>query len=227
MKQTLIFLHGGPGYSDYLNIFFNKQFPEHHSIFYTQSRTDSTSFTDLINELDDIVSKSQNVWLCGHSWGGAFALEYLRLHGSKIKGFILISSFISYSKLQRYFLTELNVRGIKHYSSEDLFFTVAERQVSKRLQSILADFNKDFCNRINSEFLERFDGEFTFKNLKIPILNIFGSLDLRVPAMLAREIRLINPAVKDIEIQSAGHFPFLLKENRKVVVEEITNFLNR
>lgn len=49
-KHTIIFIHGGPGFKDYLKPYFNELENEFKCIFYNQKRGSKVRIEDLINE---------------------------------------------------------------------------------------------------------------------------------------------------------------------------------
>lgn len=106
-NKFIIFLHGGPegGSSQYYTIFpSHKKIEEECAIVYWDQRMCGMSqgnpsmananldqFTTDLDQLISIINErfnSPDLFLMGHSWGGALGTNYLLTHQSKIKGWI-------------------------------------------------------------------------------------------------------------------------------------------
>ena len=80
----VIFLHGGPGFTDYLQPYFDDIFIEHECVFYDQSQGKDIKMSDLIAQLDEQVNNcSSKPILVGHSWGGVLGTEYAKQNKTK------------------------------------------------------------------------------------------------------------------------------------------------
>ncbi|MBL7906453.1 MAG: alpha/beta hydrolase [Bacteroidales bacterium] len=107
--KFIILLHGGPegGSSQYYSIFpSHKKIEEHFAIVYWDQRmcgmsqgnpsmSDATlaQFTDDLDKLISLINFRYNtpqLYLMGHSWGGALGTNYLLEHQNKISGWIEI-----------------------------------------------------------------------------------------------------------------------------------------
>lgn len=108
-KTFILFLHGGPegGSSQYYTIFpSHKEIEEHFAIVYWDQRMcgmsqgnpsmDDASLAQFTSDLDKVVTlinhryDSPQIFLMGHSWGGALGTNYLLENQSRIKGWIEI-----------------------------------------------------------------------------------------------------------------------------------------
>ncbi len=106
-KTFILFLHGGPegGSSQYYTIFpSHKEIEEHFAIVYWDQRMcgmsqgnpsmkDATleQFTVDLDKVISIINHNYDepeIFLMGHSWGGALGTNYLLKHQSKIRGWI-------------------------------------------------------------------------------------------------------------------------------------------
>ncbi|MDN5342729.1 MAG: proline iminopeptidase [Oceanotoga sp.] len=118
-KNTLFFIHGGPGASSY---FFEKHMSEQISknynlLTYDQrgcGRSDGNKNTDytlntLLNDIDIIIKKLSldNINLLCHSFGGILGLNYI-LKYQKIKSLILLNSTLNFIDSIKYQITQIN-----------------------------------------------------------------------------------------------------------------------
>lgn len=223
MTSTLIFLHGGPGFNDYLKPYFIELEKKFRCIFYDQMRGPEITMRDLVNELHALVlSCSGKVVLIGHSWGGVLAIEYATTHEEKLAGLILMSTGLNSSQWRDDFRVELKSLGLEEASPEEIFFTFHESEHGKPfLNSMAESFSEETFDNVFSTYLSSYDLTKAFQNLKIPILNIFGEKDVRFPLRVTRAFKTINPEVSELELPDTGHFPFLLSENREKIVDLI------
>jgi pimeloyl-ACP methyl ester carboxylesterase len=225
MPASLIFLHGGPGYADYMERFFVGRFPgEIECAFYTQRQKHLTGVEDLILELADHVNaQGDSVYLAGHSWGGALATEYLRrTNDSRIRGLILFGSFLCGADVTTEYRKELADLGLESPSLEQIFLRPEEAKIAGNfIPDLNRTFNLDVFNKLWPEFVVNFDARDFIRNIRIPVLNIFGEKDVRVPARRIRAYGELSPRVENFEIADAGHFPFFLPRNRDRIVEKI------
>ncbi len=227
MKTKLIFLHGGPGYPDYLEQFFANQFSDGiETVFYTQVQKATTTIDDLIEQLAEKVN-GDRVFLLGHSWGGALAVEYFRrTNDPLVKGIILVGAYLHVNDLTLEYHKELARLKMKEPTTEEIFLAKEEYAEAGDLISYLnQNFNKANFKKISQEFLEKFDALLFVKRCKLPILNVFGEKDVRIPTRCIRKYETLGPHVKNVEIRKSAHFPFILEHDRKQVVEAVENFI--
>lgn len=228
MKQSLIFLHGGPGYPDYLERFFQGRFPSTiRTTFFSQQQRDSTTVGDLVAEVGEKVSREgEPVFLVGHSWGGVLAVEYLRRTCDRgIKGLVLIGSYLCTEDVTKEYEKELERLNLHKPTMEQVFLTPDEaREVGDLIPELDKTFNRAVFKRLWSDFLSTFDLREYVKSADIPILNIFGERDIRVPARRVRTYSDLSASVRNLEIPGAGHFPFILEPHRAQVVAAIAQF---
>lgn len=159
MKAKLIFLHGGPGYADYLEQFFQKQFePELQTIFYTQSHSPNVSIDVLIRQLSDVIG-NQNAVLVGHSWGGVLATDYLkRTQDKNVKGIVFINSYFCSEHVTVEYQRELVALGLSAPTFEQIFFTSREKPFAGPLISFLeSELHDATFRRLLKEFASDFD----------------------------------------------------------------------
>lgn len=126
--KTLIFLHGGPGYEDYLEEYFKDEFPEHlDCVFYTQSHGSDVSVSRLLEEVHRHLEGRPSPYLLGHSWGGVLAQKYLEAYPEqKVEGLILMSSFLDHQKLTAAFEAATTCAGLEHPTLTKVFYTDEE-----------------------------------------------------------------------------------------------------
>ena len=223
MTPTFIFLHGGPGFRDYLRPYFVNLERKSRCVFFDQVRGDTITIDDQLVQLDQIVSaEAGNIVLVGHSWGRVLATAYASRWPEKLAGLVLISTGLSYSQWTVEFKTELKALKLEDASPEEIFLTPAERVLGEPLlDSTWASFSRETFESLSASFIQSYDLVSAFSKLKMPLLNIFGSKDVRFPARVTGTFRTYNDQVVDFEIPDAGHFPFLLQANRDKIIEKV------
>lgn len=227
-KTNLIFLHGGPGYPDYLAEFFDGHFPKNFGLtFYDQARGPHVDILTLTEQLHEFVlSKENSVYLIGHSWGGALALEYVRKNESLVKGIILMDACVLKAHCFEEFETEMRIRNIKSDDIESIFFTNAEKPSGRKLLTHIDPlFDQNLFEKFEKDYLSTLDLRDILASTQLPILNLYGSEDVRIPASALSKLGELNPRISSMPILGAGHFPFLLSENRTLIVKAVVSFV--
>lgn len=221
-KHTIIFLHGGPGFKDYLKPYFNEIESEFDCIFYDQKRGSEVRIEDLIKELNDLVtSLSSKPILLGHSWGGVLATEYAKTHQDKIHGLILMNTGLS-SEQWIQWNDELDQLGLGDATAEELFLSYNEKEEgAKLLKKTMESFSGETFDNLFSSYLESYNLLEDLKNIKVATLNIYGENDLRFSRKVTTSFRDYNESIVDFEVLGAGHFPFLDFGNRDKIFREI------
>lgn len=225
-RRTIIFLHGGPGFKDYLRPYLSDLNSDFNCIFYDQKFGAKIKVDDLILELDTIVEKqSDSPILLGHSWGGVLATEYTKRFQAKISALVLMSTGLNTSQWMQWH-NDLDDLGLEDASPEELFLTPAELENGKiLLEQSMKSFSDETFDSIFDSYLNNYDLLNDLADISIPILNIFGEKDLRFSKKITQSFRTYNKLIKDIEIKNAGHFPFLNIANRASIVSSIVDYL--
>lgn len=223
--KTFVFLHGGPGFKDYLRPFF-ADLGGHRAIFYDQLSGPQVTVTDLLAQLDDVVSAlGEKVILCGHSWGAVLGIEYAAMFPEKTAALVVMSSGLNFTHWKHEFELEKEQRGLIGAPAEEIFLSSAEREEWKGfLDSTWEGFSGETFDSLYHGYVIGYDLGQKFAQLKIPIRVIFGSEDLRFPARVARTVAGHNSKAQAIEIFGAGHFPFLKARDRRRVIDELWRF---
>lgn len=225
---NLIFIHGGPACRDYLAPYFEGCFPSDFRVtFYDQLQGPGVGVVELIGQLASVIeAKPGPVFLVGHSWGGTLALEYLRERPRGITGLVLLDACISNTVFYEEFEAEMKKLGIPDADTPSIFFSGEEKpQAGDLLERLYATLDTPMFERIDRDYLSRFDLSGVLANLRIPVLNVFGGEDVRIPARCLRDLGRLNQAVETLEIRGAGHFPFVLPRNRDQIVDAIVPFV--
>lgn len=210
--------------------FFVGRFPAKFECdFYSQRQRDLTGIEDLILELADHVNaQGDRVYLVGHSWGGALATEYLRrTNDPRVRGLVLISSFLCADDVTTEYRKELETLGLESPTLEQIFLTPKEVKIAG---SFISDLNKTFNLKVFNKLWEElvgggYDAREFMRSIKIPVLNIFGEKDVRIPARRIRLYEELSPNIFNFEIQESGHFPFFLSENRETIIKRIESWI--
>ncbi|MEE3078985.1 MAG: alpha/beta hydrolase, partial [Bdellovibrionota bacterium] len=185
-------------------------------------RGSEVGIEDLINELNDLVtSLSSKPILLGHSWGGVLGTEFTKRFQDKIYGLILMCTGLS---TEQWILwnDELDELGLGDASAEELFLTSKEKEEgAKLLRKTMESFCGETFDSLFSSYLENYNLLEDLKNIKLPILNIYGENDLRFSKEVTTSFRDYNESIVDFEVLGAGHFPFLDLGNREKIFREV------
>lgn len=195
-KRSIIFLHGGPGFKDYLKPYLSDLKSDFNCIFYDQKRGAKIKVDDLVLELDKIVeSQGDKPILLGHSWGGVLATEYTKRFQSKVSGLILMSTGLNASQWVQW-NKELDDLGLGDAPTEKLFLTSIELQNGKRLlDETMKSFSKETFDSIFESYLKKYDLLGYLSSINVPILNIFGEKDLRFSRNVTKKFRNYNKSI--------------------------------
>ena len=219
MKSTIIFLHGGPGFRDYLKPYFEELKDQFNCIFYDQVRGPEINIEDMISQLNEIVcSISGEIILLGHSWGAVLAAEYAGRHQSKLSGLVLISTGLNHKHWKDEYHKELEDLGLNDASLEQIFLTPEEiKEGIPFLNQSELTFSEETFMSINKSYLGTYDVTPYLKTLFIPVINIFGEKDVRFPARIAKNFNEYKSDIINFQIASVGHFPFLQESGREQI----------
>lgn len=226
-KEIVVCLHGGPGLdASYFFPYLNPLLNHVSLVHFRQGNPGVLCLEDLVSEVDDVIKRLPEgaiVYLLGHSWGGALALEYVRRYPRAVTGLILIS-WVYDSEWHKYRDSKSAPKPIPDYASlltaderfafvtkavSDLYFN---KKVLKEGKQILdrIDYNGDLWERFGKSFV--YDKLFScdvLSSLTIPTISISGTNDRCVPVEYVRKGVSLNPMIYSVEIQGADHFPFV------------------
>lgn len=115
-NPLLVLMHGGPGEPfAFLSYVWQLRLEEEYTVVHWNQRQSGrtyfanrkcqfqVSFETLVTDLDELVDKlswqfDRPIFLMGHSWGTAIAVEYISRHPEKIAGYIGIGQMVDYAK---------------------------------------------------------------------------------------------------------------------------------
>ncbi len=214
-------MHGGPGFRDYLKPYFEILSNTFECIFYDQVQGPDVKIEDMLAQLDSIVSSaSGQVALLGHSWGAILALEYAAKNPSKIAGLALMCTAITEHQWFNEYHQELKNLGLDNAGPEQIFLTPNEAELGVPfLDKSWETFSDETFQSICSSYLDDFDVSPKLQSLKIPIINIFGTKDVRFPLRVTKSFSTYNNNITDFEIKDAGHFPFLSNSGNNQIIK--------
>ncbi len=226
MKKTIIFLHGGPGFKDYLAPYFKELDNDFKLVFYDQLQASHLRVEDLIHQLDQIVDEqTDKPILLGHSWGGVLATQYTLEKQKKLSGLVLLCTGLSSSQWTQYH-DELEEMGLEDAPAEKIFLTQDELKIGKPfLNKVMESFSSETFDSLADTYLDNYDLLSQISKIKIPILNIFGEKDLRFSIKVTTKFKEYNSHIKDIKILNTGHFPFLTSEGRTKISKSLKYYL--
>lgn len=225
--RNYIFLHGGPGFANYLKPFFQELTVDANLIFYDQLKGPAVRIDELIEQLDEIVNKLEGEKiLVGHSWGATLAMAYTARFESKISSMVLMSSGLNFQHWKIDFDQHKKEQGLLEAPPEQIFLSKKERaEWSGFLDSLWDSFSDETFHSLYDGYITTHDLTVAFSKFRIPVLYIFGSEDHRFPVKIAQSVAITNQQIKSFEVKQAGHFPFLDLENRKLVMQKIKEFV--
>lgn len=214
-RKNLIFLHGGPGFTNYLQPYFSDLEDQFNCVFYDQLQGRDVNLDKLVHQLDELVSVlSAPVVLVGHSWGGTLALEYSLKYQSKISGVVLMCTGLCEKHWGEDYRKELVRLGLENAPLEKIFLSEDEKELGiPLLEQSWKTFSEETFESLQS-YLRAYDVRIKIGELKIPILNIFGEKDVRFPAHNAKNFKDFNRLIENFEVKGGGHFPFLTQARR-------------
>lgn len=212
-KKTIIFLHGGPGFDDYLKPYLSILNDTFNCIFYSQKKGPNITIDELIEEIDILVNRCEHKpIILGHSWGGVLALKYISLFKNKICGLILMNTGLNTEQWLKYRET-LKLFNLEDAEPEDVFMTEKEKLVGLTFfENMSRTLSEDTFDSIFKNFLSNFDLIDELSEITFPILNIFGEKDYRFPVEIPRSLKKINRDIIELELEDSGHFPFILED---------------
>lgn len=216
MKPNLVFLHGGPGFKDYLRPFFEDLSDSFSLTFYNQLQGPSIGIDDLIFQLDKIVdSLNGKIILAGHSWGGVLATEYATRFSSKIHGLVLMNTNLCIQHWDDEFEKEKVRLGLIDAKREEIYFSQTERPSGETfLDEVWKTLSEETFNSLYESYIRHFDLRKNLTSFQFPVHLISGSNDVISPARVSKGL---IPDRSCLEISDAGHFPFLRQEGRKII----------
>ncbi len=229
MKTTLIFLHGGPGFKDYLKPYFCDLEDKFDCIFYDQVRGPNVQLQDMLIQLDLIVqSAPTKKILVGHSWGAVLATEYALKNQNYLAGLVLMCTGLNSQQWKNEYHAELKNLNLEDASPAQIFLTSNEIEKGTAfLDDSWQTFSEETFESINNSYLSNYDLTEKMADLKIPILNIFGENDVRFPTRVTETFKTFNKQIVDIEIPVGGHFPFLSDAGRNQIFKALIYFEER
>jgi proline iminopeptidase len=230
-KEIIVCLHGGPGLdASYFFPYLNPLLKYVSLVHFRQGKPGSASLDDVVSEVEDVMKRLPEgaiVYLLGHSWGGALALEYVRRHPKSVTGLIL-TSWVYDSEWHQYRDRKSAPKPIPDYTSlptaderfsfvtkavSDLYFN---EDVLKEGEKILhrIDYNGDLWERFGQSFVyDKLNSRDVLASLTIPTISISGTNDLCVPVEYVRKGLSLNHLIHSVEIPGADHFPFVQYSN--------------
>ncbi|MGB9586376.1 MAG: alpha/beta fold hydrolase [Anaerolineales bacterium] len=187
-----------------------------------QTISDYSSF--LINWLDRMQIKQ--IHLCGHSMGGAIAMQMALQAANIVKRLIIVSS-AARLKVNPQILDFVSHSSTAPKALELLLkYSFSETTPSSIIQQTARSLASTRPSVLYNDFLacDAFDLGGEVNKISCPTLILVGSEDKMTPPRLGRWLAQSIPQSQYIEIQGAGHM--LPLEQPQMVADFITKFLS-
>ena len=248
-KTAILCLHGGPGMDHSYFLPHLSPLAERHAlILYRQHQNGETTMDGLIVELERVLKtiKNERLLILGHSFGAVLALEYMRRNPkANLAGLVLVSWVYDRDlfKLAQAKNPELFTKMEAAEAAIEREFakaSVDERYqrrtnawaeayfapecVGKGRQVLSAiHYNDSAYQSLGSSYMGSFDLKSSVKALRLPCISIAGTSDRVVDAEYIRAGARLNSKIRHVEIQGAGHFPFV--EKQREILAAISSFI--
>ncbi|MDP3988465.1 MAG: alpha/beta hydrolase [Candidatus Levybacteria bacterium] len=233
-KQTIIILHGwglnGSLYNSLAGILKERKYTVYNPDlpgFGKEPLGKNLGLDDYADFLDKFIEKN-NVHrpiLIGHSFGGRIAIKYVWKNPEKVSKLILTGvPIIRQRTLQKKigFLAAKTggkvfivfPKAVKNKMRKLLYFAVGERDYYKLDNSPLKKVFKNIISEDLTGYL---------REIKIPILLVWGENDVLTPSWMLPKITKISPNAKIVLVPQKGHkLPYA---NYSLFFESIKNFI--
>ena len=184
-------------------------------------------YVDVVKKLIDFLNLNEII-LCGHSLGGAIALEYFFRHPNKVSALILCGTGA------RLRVSPLILNTIKS-NFQEFLDSVAVGFYRKTSKEVVNDFLNHF-SKTNPEVVYRdfkscdnFDVMDKVASINVPCLIVCGNKDILTPIKYSQYFKDKIKDSKLVVIKDAGHMVMLEKPNEvnKAIEEFIENYLEK
>ncbi|MDD4169977.1 MAG: alpha/beta hydrolase [Desulfotomaculaceae bacterium] len=231
LNKTILFVHGAGGSGSY----WTRQLIEIGSMARTvavdlpgHGRSEGTAY-DSIAAYSELIRKfaekaiGGSFYLCGHSLGGAVALDFTLAHPELLQGVILMSTGARLSILPA--ILDILKSGLHYHKLAEIIYSkkARRRMVALGAQEMAATsplvWFKDFTA------CDRFDVTARLAEIQLPVLILTGTDDLLTPVKCGRSLAAGLANARLYEIEGAGHMPML--EKTEDVNSYIVDFINK
>lgn len=223
MKPSLLLVHGGPGmdgsyFFPYLNPLGKTAMV--HSYLQLQPATLDALCAQLHFEARQLPGP---LFILGHSWGGMLLLETLqRYKMERLEGVILVSTGFDPSMNEAFHGCKAKwacrpsseartspdqAMKLQCLESVELFFTKKHCLLGEEVLKKIS-YNAEAFSQL-PYFNTQFDLKPVLSSLNVPVLNIYGEADFRIPACHSKMAENLNQLVQNHEMKDVGHFPFV------------------
>ncbi|MBL6988700.1 MAG: alpha/beta hydrolase [Bacteriovoracaceae bacterium] len=230
--NKMVCVHGGPGmdYSYFLPYLRQLSFDMDLIFFKSGSIYGKGSIDLLVKEVIHVLQyfKGTNLFLLGHSFGSAIALEAIKETQEYVNGLLLVSwifnntirDYSNFTPLDNYSDSDFQRDSLRSISS--YFVDSCINKGHDTLRKVSYDGN--MFAKLEADYLVKFDLTDSLKNLTIPTISLAGIKDDVVPIKHIKDGLKIS-SITHIDFEHSKHFPFI-EENEKftnVVKKFISN----
>ncbi|MFH1833067.1 MAG: alpha/beta hydrolase [Candidatus Levyibacteriota bacterium] len=170
-------------------------------------KSESMTLGDYIDFVEKFIEKNKILKpiIIGHSFGGRVAIKYCWKYPKSVSALILTGvPVIRNVSLSKKIAFLLSIMGRKIFS---IFPSSIENMMRKILYFLLGEWDYYKAGRLKQVFknIVGEDLKGYLREIRIPILLIWGEEDKTVPAVDIKKIKQINSTVKEVIIKETGH----------------------
>lgn len=180
------------------------------------------NFDAQVDELADVLPESA---LLGWSLGGLYALRLVNRYPDKYGKLVLVSCNPCFVQRENWqaavdtsVFTEFSASlienwqaTIKRFLGLQMFGVAQARSLIRQLSGLLEEGGEPNpeAMRFGLDLLLQLDARSELAAVNVPVLEVLGQRDTLVPAKLADQLALINPAIRVECVARSAHAPFL------------------
>jgi len=183
-----------------------------------QSTTVETPYTlsDMAEDLAGLLDylKIEKVALAGHSMGGYVALAFAKKYPQRVSGLGLVASQAvadSPEGKERRYQTAADVaqKGVSIVAEAMTSKLSADLNVQALVRAVIEQQTPSAVIGALKAMAEREDLMSNLSSVTFPVTLIHGEADVLIPIERAKEIKVVAPSARLIELQGAGHMPMM------------------
>lgn len=181
--------------------------------------------SDFDSQIDEIAEVLPESTLLGWSLGGMYALRLVNRYPQKFRKLVLVSCNPCFVQRENWrtavdasVFTEFSASlvnnwkaTIKRFLGLQMFGVKEARLLIREISGLLAKGGEPDpqAMQFGLDLLMQLDARYELAEVNVPVMEVLGQRDTLVPASLADQISLINPAIRVECLARSAHAPFL------------------